>query len=99
MPFNTPKFQGNDFSAERPHYVHSAITIEHWGTQIAIAENGNVTLTKVVKKHSSDSEIEYDEIEVTAGVIFKAAQFLKATRRIVTPDAEAKKENGETEKV
>jgi len=61
---------------ERKIYAHQPLTFDHFGTRVAIKENGRVVITTAVV----DSLGEYDEIEVPASLIFKIAQQLKITR-------------------
>lgn len=58
-------------------YVHQPLTIDHFDVHCQIQTNGKIKLTKPVK--GSD---EYDEIEVSASLIFKLAGLLKATRKV-----------------
>lgn len=63
-------------------YVHSPLTVEHHGINASIKENGKVVLSHVVGKNTETGEIEYDEVEVPASLIFKMATLLRATRKV-----------------
>lgn len=63
-------------------YVHSPIAIEHHGIQASIHANGKLTLTKVARVVGGE-EVEFDEVEIPASLIFKLATLLRATRKIV----------------
>jgi hypothetical protein len=80
--FNSPKMQTADGQDAIPRYKHSPITIDHFGTKIAIHENGTVTLTKLADEKDDEGNPQFDELTVPASLIFKAAQFLKATRSV-----------------
>jgi hypothetical protein len=55
-------------------YTHQPLNIEHLGMTAKIQENGRIIIRS--------AEIEYDEIEVPASLIFKLAQALKMTRTV-----------------
>jgi hypothetical protein len=62
-------------------HTHQPLTIEHFGIHASIKENGKVIIRAGVKEvKGSDGEIEYDEVEVPATLIFKLATLLKDTR-------------------
>lgn len=58
-------------------YVHQELHIDHFDTHCHIQPHGKVKLTRPVK--GSD---EYDEIEVSASLVFKIARLLKDTRKV-----------------
>lgn len=64
-------------------YVHSPLTVEHNGINASIKENGRVVLSHVVGSNKETGEIEYDEVEVPASLIFKMSTLLRATRKLV----------------
>ena len=81
MPaFNRPMMRDNDGDQKIKRYVHSPLTVEHNGVNAAITENGKVVLSKVA--NVKGDEVEYDEIEIPASLIFKLASLLKATRKV-----------------
>lgn len=81
MPFvNKPQMQDEHGENTIRRYIHQPITIEHFGIHAAIKENGKVMITKVGKVVGE--EVEYDEIEIPASLVFKLASLLKATRKI-----------------
>lgn len=62
-------------------YVHSPLTVEHNGINASITENGKVILSRVVKTHEN-GDVEFDEVEIPASLVFKLASLLKATRKV-----------------
>lgn len=81
MTFNQPQMQNERGEQAVRRFVHSPISIDHYGIQASIKANGSITLSKVVKA-LENGEVEVDEIEIPASLIFKLVQLLKATRRI-----------------
>ena len=77
---NQPQLRGNDDEQKIKRYVHSPLTVEHNGVNASITENGKVVLSKVAKVVGE--EVEYDEIEIPASLVFKLASLLKATRKV-----------------
>lgn len=78
---NTPNLRGNEDNEQKiKRYVHSPLTVEHNGVNASITENGKVVLSKVAKVEGD--EVEYDEIEIPASLVFKLASLLKATRKV-----------------
>jgi hypothetical protein len=61
-------------------YVHQPLTIEHYDYHAKIKENGRVEITGPSIKLES-GEIEFDQIEVPASLIFKLANLLEDTRQ------------------
>lgn len=77
---NSPSLQSNGENTVK-RYVHQPLTIEHYGLHAKIQENGRVLITGQPVK-GNDGEMEYDEVEVPASLVFKLATLLKATRTI-----------------
>lgn len=77
---NMPTLKTEDGEQKIKRYVHSPLAIEHNGIQASIQDNGRIILSKVAKV--SGEEVEYDEIEIPASLVFKLASLLKATRHI-----------------
>lgn len=77
---NQPRMNDDSGEQKIKRYVHSPLTVEHNGINASITENGKVVLAKVVKQVGD--EIEYDEIEIPASLVFKLASLLKATRKV-----------------
>jgi len=64
-------------------YVHQPLSVEHYGLHAKIQENGRVLITSAgVPSTTNKDEIEYDEVEIPASLVFKLATLLKATRTI-----------------
>lgn len=100
---NNPRDVNNEGKIKR--YVHQTLTIDHFGTHAKILENGKVFISKVADDQSEAvDEIEYDEITISASLIFKLAGLLKATRTIQYVDVgsnhgrDDSEKNEETEK-
>jgi hypothetical protein len=79
--FNRPRMSENG-EQKIKRYVHSPLTVEHNGINASITKNGKVILAKVVGKVEGTDEIEYDQVEIPASLIFKLANLLKATRKV-----------------
>lgn len=67
----------------KPRYVHSPITIEHNGIHASIKENGKIELKGKPEVNPDSKEVEYDEIEIPASLVFKLSRLLKDTRKMV----------------
>ena len=80
--FNSPSMHNQNNEGQIKRYVHQPLTVDHYGTKVQIHTNGRVTITKVADTKGPDNEIEFDEIDVPASLIFKVAGLLKATRNI-----------------
>lgn len=78
---NGPQLHDEDGEQKIKRYVHSPLTVEHNGVNASITENGKVILSKVARVIAGE-EVEYDEIEIPASLVFKLASLLKATRKI-----------------
>lgn len=78
---NSPNLQGSNGENTVKRYVHQPLTVEHYGLHAKIQENGRVLITGVPFKNDAN-EIEYDEVEIPASLVFKLATLLKATRTI-----------------
>lgn len=80
---NTPNLQDASGEGRVKRYVHQPLTIEHYGLHAKIQENGRVLITGSPQPVGKDGEMEYDEVDVPASLIFKLATLLKATRTVV----------------
>jgi len=74
---NNPSIEGNI-----KRYVHQPLTIEHYGINATIKENGRVVISAVDKAASTKEEVVWDEVDIPASLVFKLASLLKATRKI-----------------
>lgn len=64
-------------------YVHQPLSVEHYGIHAKIQENGRVLITgQATPVQGSEGELEFDEVEIPASLVFKLATLLKATRTI-----------------
>ena len=88
-------FQNNPHGANTENEIrrweHTPLTIDHYGIQASIQANGKVKLVGNVANAVGD-EVEFDEIEIPASLIFKLASLLKATRKVVYVKTVAEKE-------
>ena len=80
---NNPTITSENNEGKVKRYVHQPLTVEHYGIHAKIQENGRVLITSagIPVKGSSD-EVEFDEVEIPASLVFKLATLLKATRTI-----------------
>jgi hypothetical protein len=80
---NTPELRDEDNVGKIKRYVHQPLTIEHFGIHAKIQENGKVLISSAgVPIAGAAGEVEYDEVEIPASLVFKLATLLKATRTI-----------------
>lgn len=84
---NNPLFRNVDGKVQKGAYVHQPLTFEHYGTHVKIQENGRVRITSEPVR-GADGELEYDEVEIPASLVFKLATMLKTTRTIQFKDVE-----------
>lgn len=78
---NAPKMSDNSGEHKVKRYVHQQLTVEHYGLHAKIQENGRVLIQSSPVK-DSNGDMEYDEVEIPASLVFKLATLLKATRNI-----------------
>lgn len=81
---NNPTLTSDKKEGMIKKWVHQPLTIEHYGIHAKIQENGKVLITSAGTpvKGSKENEIEYDEVEIPASLVFKLANLLKDTRSI-----------------
>lgn len=77
---NEPHMNGVDGEGKVKRYSHTPIAIEHDDIHASIQANGHIVLTKVASVKGED--VEFDEIEIPASLVFKLAFLLKTTRKI-----------------
>lgn len=100
--FNAPRMTDEQNAGKIRRYVHQPLTIEHYGVHAKIHANGKVSISKVADNQDKNSDdLEWDEVEIPASLIFKLASLLKATRSITYVSVSELKENetAETEEV
>jgi hypothetical protein len=86
---NNPNVKTENNEGMVKRYVHQPLHIDHYGIHAQIKENGKVVISSVASQ--SGEEVEYDEVEIPASLVFKLANLLKATRTIkFVPVGEAK---------
>lgn len=78
---NEPHLNGQNGEGKIKRYTHSPLTIEHYGIHASIQANGKVVISKNVRT-TNDGEVEFDEIEIPASLVFKLASLLSATRKV-----------------
>jgi hypothetical protein len=79
---NSPELKDENNEGKVKRYVHQPLTIEHYGIHAKIQENGRVVISSAGTSIKGSDEVEYDEVEIPASLIFKLATLLKATRAI-----------------
>jgi hypothetical protein len=79
---NNPGLKGEGGEGQVKRYVHQPLTIEHYGLHAKIQENGRVLISGQPEKDPTTGDMDFDEVEVPASLIFKLATLLKATRTI-----------------
>lgn len=99
--FNNPRLTDENNTGKIPRWVHQKLSIDYYGIHASIHENGKVTISKVASEQDDKEDLQYDEIEVPAGLIFKLASLLKDTRKMVyfSPAELPGDEKDEVEKV
>lgn len=80
--FNAPRMTDEQNAGKIRRYVHQPLTIDHYGIHASIHANGKVSISKVADEQENKDEVQYDEVEIPASLIFKLASLLKATRSI-----------------
>lgn len=79
---NNPR--NSNFTEQRIRWVHQPLVIDHYGIHATISKDGKVKIEKIADNQSAESkaagDVDYDEVEVPASLIFKLAQALKMTR-------------------
>lgn len=80
---NNPNFPDGP---ERIEWVHQPLVGDHYGIHYSIQANGKVIISSGGTSLEG-GEVEYDEIEVPASLIFKLVMLLKATRMAKEPGA------------
>jgi hypothetical protein len=79
---NSPRFNNEGGEQKVKRYVHSPLTVEHNGIQASIKANGKVVISGEPRHVQDSDEMEYDEIEIPASLIFKLANLLRDTRQV-----------------
>lgn len=79
---NNPTLKDENNEGKVKRYVHQPLTVEHYGLHAKIQENGRVLISSAGTPVKGSNEIEYDEVEIPASLVFKLATLLKATRTI-----------------
>lgn len=78
---NRPNMHNEENENLIRRFVHSPLAIEHHGIHAKIQENGRILITGAPVTNKETQEIEYDEVDIPASLVFKLATLLKATRR------------------
>lgn len=80
---NSPALTDENNEGKVKRYVHQPLTIEHYGIHAKIQENGRVVISSVASPvNGAEGDVEWDEVEIPASLVFKLATLLKATRTI-----------------
>ena len=78
--------QTADGQTAMKRYVHQPLTIDHHGIRASIKESGKVVIQSAGKPVPGTDEMEYDEVEIPASLVFKLATLLKDTRsEVIVP--------------
>ena len=77
---NNPSLRNQQGEGTIKRYVHQAITIDHNGIKAAIQTNGKIIITG--RPTRNGDEMEYDEVEIPASLVFKLGSLLRATREV-----------------
>lgn len=78
---NNPHMENSEQNTVK-RYSHQPLTIEHYGIHAKIQENGKVLISSAGEMNLETKELEYDEVEIPASLVFKLATLLKATRTV-----------------
>lgn len=93
---NNPKLEDEHGEDKMKRYVHQPMSVEHYGIHAKIQENGRVLIRGIATPIAgTKDEVEYDEVEIPASLVFKLAMLLKATRTVKYVNVNV---TGETEK-
>lgn len=80
---NQPELKDENNEGKVKRYVHQPLANDHYGIHFQIKESGKILITGPgVPVPGSKDEVEYDEVEIPASLIFKLATLLKATRKV-----------------
>lgn len=79
---NNPTMTSENKEGMVKRYVHQPLTVEHYGIHAKIQENGKVLISSAGIPVKGSNDVEYDEVEIPASLVFKLATLLKATRTI-----------------
>ena len=80
---NNPGMKNEAGEWQNKRYTHQPLTLEHFGFHIQIKENGKVLIRGQVSAiPGAEGEMEYDEVEVPASLIFKIKDALNMTRKV-----------------
>ena len=92
---NIPRFNDEQGNGKIPRWVHQRLSIEYFGIHATIHENGKVSISMIAD--DQPDKVQYDEVKIPAGLIFKLASLLKDTRKLtyISP-AELKPDEDET---
>lgn len=80
---NSPELKDEHNVGKVKRYVHQPLAFDHFNIHVKIQENGRVLISSTgTPVPGTKDEVEYDEIEVPASLIFKLANLLEVTRTI-----------------
>src|SRR5260370_16123619 len=78
---NNPDLKDETREGMVKRYSHQPLANEHYGIHFSIQENGRVIIRGPATLIAGNKdEVEYDEVEIPASLIFKLVTLLKATR-------------------
>jgi len=79
---NNPVFKNESNDGMVKRYSHQPLTLEHNGIHVTIKENGRVKIVSEGREIPGTDDIEYDEVEIPASLIFKISSALRMTRTV-----------------
>jgi hypothetical protein len=78
---NNPGIKSESGEWMKKEYTHQPLTIDHFGIQAQIKENGRILIKGRPTPVPGTDEVEYDEVEIPASLVFKLASALRLTRK------------------
>lgn len=79
---NNPNVKNESNEGMVKRYIHQPLENDHYGIHFQIKENGRVIIKSTPVAVAGTDELEWDEVDIPASLVFKLAGLLKATRKI-----------------
>lgn len=79
---NSPELKDESNNGKVKRYVHQPLTFDHYGIRCTVKENGHIVIASPGTPVKGSDEIEYDEVEIPASLVFKLVDSLNLTRTI-----------------
>ncbi len=77
---NNPELKDDNNDGKILRWIHQPLTFEHAGIHVRIKENGHLLISSPGTAIKGSDELEYDEVEIPASLVFKMATSLQLTR-------------------